>query len=226
MTELSDLTLKRDGASLHSGAVADVVPNLLAELSWLPTGRAGVRLTGHTALATMLMPSGRIGRLAARALDAACLPVRAILFDKSAATNWALGWHQDRTIVVKERHDMPGFGPWTIKQGLQHVAPPFAYLSAMVTLRVHLDDVSPDNAPLRIAAGTHRLGLLPEPVIPGVVARHPLHDCTAKAGDVWIYATPILHASDRAKSVTRRRVLQVDYSAKALPSPLEWRGID
>ncbi|GGE77495.1 phytanoyl-CoA dioxygenase family protein [Sphingomonas prati] len=210
MPELSDLELERDGAALHRSVVRDLVPHMLAELPELPTGSAGIRIAGRPAFATMLAASGPIGRIAATAIAPSCRPVRAILFDKSADTNWAVGWHQDRTIVVAARHDVPAFGPWTIKQGLQHVAPPFAYLAATVTLRVHLDDFPPDNAPLRIARGTHRLGLIPEHAIADVVRSHLHHDCTAQAGDIWIYATPILHASDRAIKVARRRILQVD----------------
>jgi hypothetical protein len=73
------------------------------------------------------------------------------MFDKSAKANWALGWHQDRTICVRERHEMPGFGPWTMKSGQHHVAPPAESLAQMVTMRIHLDDIGMDNAPLLIA---------------------------------------------------------------------------
>jgi signal transduction histidine kinase len=47
-------------------------------------------------------------------------------------------------------------------------------------------------------------------------------DCLADAGDVWVYRTPILHASDRAANGRRRRVLQVDYSGDDLPDGLSW----
>jgi len=67
--------------------------------------------------------------------------VRAILFDKNAKTNWSLAWHQDRTICVKQRIEVDGYGPWTTKGRMQHVAPPFDLLARMLTLRVHLDDV-------------------------------------------------------------------------------------
>jgi ectoine hydroxylase-related dioxygenase (phytanoyl-CoA dioxygenase family) len=151
--------------------------------------------------------------------------VRAILFDKTATTNWSLGWHQDRTIVVAERREVPGFGPWTVKAGLLHVAPPFELLSRMVTLRVHLDPVAQDNAPLLIAPGSHRFGRVLESEIDSVVARCGVATCLAGAGDVWLYATPILHASDAASAPGRRRVLQIDYAAEALPGGLAWCGI-
>jgi len=52
-----------------------------------------------------------------------------------------LGWHQGRTIVVKQRIEVNGFGPWSIKSGMMHVEPPFDLLARMLTLRVLLDPV-------------------------------------------------------------------------------------
>lgn len=117
----------------------------------LPPDQAGVRLFGIPKLRPLLASSGAIGRVAASVLDESARPVRAILFDKTASTNWGLPWHQDRTIVVTRRVEVEGFGPWTVKSGLLHVAPPFDLLAGMVTLRVHLDPVPETNAPLLIA---------------------------------------------------------------------------
>ena len=50
-------------------------------------------------------------------------------------------------------------------------------------------------------------------------------DALAFARDVWLYATPILHASEAAARPLRRRVLQIDFSADALPAPLRWLGV-
>jgi ectoine hydroxylase-related dioxygenase (phytanoyl-CoA dioxygenase family) len=166
-----------------------------------------------------------IGGVAATALGPFCQPVRAVFFDKSAEVNWSLGWHQDRTICVRKRVEVEGFGPWTTKNGLQHVAPPISVLNDMVTLRVHLDDVPESNAPLLIAPGSHKLGLVPIAETKDVIARLGSRACLAQSGDVWLYSTPILHASERASRPLRRRVLQVDYAANALPGGLEWLGI-
>ncbi|MFA5988198.1 MAG: hypothetical protein WC803_01150 [Sphingomonas sp.] len=47
----------------------------------------------------------------------------------------------------------------------------------------------------------------------------------ARRGDVWAYATPIVHGSAAAKAPSRRRVLQIDYSPDDLPAPLAWAGV-
>ncbi|WP_349293288.1 phytanoyl-CoA dioxygenase family protein [Sphingomonas lycopersici] len=114
---------------------------------------------------------GSIGSIAASVLGPTSRPVRAILFDKTAETNWSLAWHQDRTICVQKRIAVEGFGPWTIKGGMQHVAPPFDLLARMVTLRVHMDDVPATNAPLMIAPGSHADGRILVDAIEEVVRR-------------------------------------------------------
>jgi hypothetical protein len=187
--------------------------------------RAGIRLHGIEKLRPILDPTGPIGAIAASIIGAAARPVRAILFDKTRSANWSLGWHQDRTIAVQKRIEVPGFGPWSVKQGLIHVAPPIDLLASMVTLRVHLDPVELSNAPLWIAPGSHRFGRVAVDEIDQIVERCGTSVCLADSGDIWAYATPILHKSEAAQHPARRRVLQVDYAATDLPGGLVWLGV-
>jgi len=219
------INLHDHGAKWIRGAVARDLADLRAALEHLPTDQAGVRISGIESLQPFLRPAGSVGSIAADVLGPASRAVRAILFDKTAATNWSLAWHQDRTICVKRRIDVDGFGPWTIKGGMHHVAPPFDVLTRMVTLRIHLDDVPATNAPLLIAPGSHTEGRVPVNAIEGVVGRCGTLACVAEAGDVWAYATPILHASESAISLRGRRVLQLDFAAEDLPGGLEWLGV-
>lgn len=221
----SALSIERDGAQFHPGAFVDTRNALHAVLSDLPRDQAGIRVTGLKALGPFLEANGVLGAIAATTLGPGYRPVRALFFDKTAETNWSLGWHQDRTICVKARIEVDGYGPWTVKQGLNHVAPPFALLERMVTLRAHLDDVPIDNAPLLIAPGSHRCGRVQVEDIQAVVDRCGTFACVAAAGDVWAYSTPILHASEAAAKPVHRRVLQVDFSTDDLPGGLEWLGV-
>ena len=220
------LTFARDGAQ-HLPAALDpaMLDRVRTVLAALPQGRAGVRLHGIAALRPLLALSGPMGAAAATVLGPLARPVRAVLFDKTAGANWALPWHQDRTIAVQARIDTPGYGPWTRKDGLLHVAPPAALQAGMATLRLHLDPVPPGNAPLLVAPGSHRLGRIPEAEVPAVVRRCGTAACLAGAGDIWLYATPILHASAAAVTPGHRRVLQVDYAATDLPGGLRWLGV-
>jgi hypothetical protein len=219
------MTLAEHGAWLRPKAAEVELPGIEAAISSLPSDHAGIRLHGVAGLHGLLAGSGSIGALAAEILGPACRPVRAILFDKSPATNWSLGWHQDRTIAVDGKRDVAGFGPWTVKAGMTHVAPPFDVIASMLTLRIHLDAVPASNAPLLIVPGSHRLGRIAERDIAGVVANHGIATCLAERGDVWIYSTPILHASAAATGSAHRRVLQVDFAANDLPGGLLWLGI-
>jgi hypothetical protein len=213
------------GATRLEAAAFDQLDEIKAALGDQPNDRAGVRLRGIAALDGLLVATGPIGARIVPFAGKRARPVRAILFDKSASTNWSLAWHQDRTICVRERRDVTGFGPWTVKAGMLHVAPPFDLLERMVTIRVHLDDAAKDNAPLLIAPGSHRLGLVREDAVDAAVAACGTYMCLAEAGDIWVYATPILHASAAAQTPRRRRVLQVDYAEFELPGGLEWSGI-
>jgi hypothetical protein len=224
--DADSLTLAEHGAERHRAAIdpgdLDALARAVADF---PQDRAGVRLHGVTALAPLLPATGAVGAVAAAHLGRSCRPVRALLLDKSAAANWSLPWHQDRTIVVAERRAVEGFGPWSVKAGLIHVAPPAAILEGMLTLRVHLDPVGVNNAPLLIAPASHRLGRVAEADIPDVVESCGRAVCLAEAGDVWAYATLILHASEVARAPARRRVLQLDYAADELPGGLRWLGV-
>lgn len=213
------------GAKRFKGAIRPYLGNLLRALALVPDGEAGVRLHGLDDLKPIIAANGPIGSIAAMALGMSSRPVRAILFNKSAEKNWSLAWHQDRTICVKEKREAPGFGPWTVKSGMHHVAPPFDLLTRMVTLRAHLDDVPENNAPLLIAPGSHCYGRIAVDQVEDVVRRCGTATCLAEAGDVWLYATPILHASDAASKPQSRRVLQVDFAAEELPHGLKWLGV-
>jgi ectoine hydroxylase-related dioxygenase (phytanoyl-CoA dioxygenase family) len=185
----------------------------------------GVRLTATSLhpISDLLDARGRVGSIVAELLGNAAFPVRAIMFDKNSAANWSLGWHQDRTICVAERIEVEGFGPWTVKQGQLHTQPPQNLLDRMITVRIHLDDVPAHNGPLLVIKGSHRLGRLTEVKVADLVVERDFTTHLAQRGDIWVYRTPIVHASASAASGhAARRVLQLDYSSDSLPGGLRW----
>ena len=174
-------------------------------------------------ISDLLDVGGPVGSIVTETAGRVAFPVRAILFDKSSEANWSLGWHQDRTICVVERIEVEGFGPWTLKQGQPHAQPPQSLLERMVTVRIHLDDVPADNGPLLVIRGSHRLGRLTEDRIAKLVADSDVTTHLARRGDIWVYRTPIVHASASAgNGHPARRVLQLDYSSDSLPGGLRW----
>ena len=223
---MNKLDFSDDGATVFRASLArEQLRVVEAALSDLPCYRAGIRLQGIDDLARAFEAAEPAARCAASVLGPDCRPVRAILFDKTPARNWSLAWHQDRTVAVKERIEVAGFGPWSVKNGMPHVEPPIALLARMATLRIHMDAVPATNAPLLIARGSHRLGRIAASEVAEVVRRCGTIACLAEPGDVWVYATAILHASEAAATPSRRRVLQVDFAVEELPGGLEWLGI-
>jgi hypothetical protein len=140
--------------------------------------------------------------------------VRGLFFDKNSEANWFVPWHRDLVIAVQERHDMPGYGPWSVKDDVVHVQPPRFILENMLAIRLHLDDCGPDNGPLRVIPGSHlSMEDVTEPVV----------ELTAKRGEVLLMRPLLLHSSCRATAPKHRRVIHLEYSAVHLPSPLEWK---
>jgi hypothetical protein len=148
--------------------------------------------------------------------------VRALLFDKTAEANWALGWHQDTTVAVRERRDVAGFGPWTVKGGVPHAVAPADLLARMVTLRVHLDECGAEAGPLRVKPGSHLHGRLTNDDLERWAGADAV-ECTASRGDVLVFSPLLLHGSASSTGAAHRRVLQLEYSSDLLPGGLEWR---
>ncbi len=149
-------------------------------------------------------------------------PVRAIFFDKTDGANWGVPWHQDVAIAVAERIETPGFGPWSVKEGIVHVQPPQHILASMVTLRLHLDDCTADNGALRVWPGSHRQGELGAEALADWTARPGAVTCEVLKGGALVMRPLLLHASSPAKNPSHRRVLHVEYAATELPNGLKW----
>jgi ectoine hydroxylase-related dioxygenase (phytanoyl-CoA dioxygenase family) len=150
--------------------------------------------------------------------------VRGLFFDKTPTANWNLPWHQDLTIAVRTRRDVPGFRPWTLKGGIPHVHAPADLLGRMVTIRIHLDDCGPQSGPLRVLPGSHASGKLD----PGAIATWPSRtgmpavDVLVPAGGAVIMRPLLLHASASGTDPGHRRVIHLEYAAEELPGGLEW----
>ena len=148
--------------------------------------------------------------------------VRALLFDKTPGANWKVAWHQDLSIAVRERIDVEGFGPWSVKAGVQHVQPPVAVLQLMLTVRLHLDDCFEDNGPLLVLPGSHARGVLSPAQIADRRQKVAPMACTAGAGGVVLMRPLLLHASSAATTPRHRRVIHLEFASGELPSGLQW----
>jgi Phytanoyl-CoA dioxygenase (PhyH) len=159
-----------------------------------------------------------LGRRARHSMRA----VRGLLFNKVADANWAVPWHQDLTIAVRKRLDAPGFGSWSVKDGVVHVQPPDDVIAHMLAARFHLDDTDAGNGALRVIPGSHSGGrLTPEAIARWTTSRKAV-TTEAPAGSVLLMRLHLLHASSAATTPQERRVIHIEYSPESLPFGLEW----
>ncbi len=136
---------------------------------------------------------------------------RSILFDKTAESNWKVGWHQDVTLACEQRFERPGWTNWTVKDGVPHVQPPLEVLEQMLTLRLHLDPCGADNGPLRALPGSHQLGRLSPAEIQRLVAAETAVDCLCEAGQLLRMRPLLVHSSGSATRPGRRRVVHLEF---------------
>jgi hypothetical protein len=150
--------------------------------------------------------------------------VNGIFFDKTSEANWKVAWHQDLTISVKERKDIPGYGAWTVKAGTPHVQPPHTILESMVAVRLHLDDADESNGALKVIPGSHRLGRLSSADISRLTRHFSPVLCAAASGSVLVMRPLLLHASSTGSNPTHRRVVHLEFANCALPEGLAWNN--
>jgi hypothetical protein len=151
-------------------------------------------------------------------------PVRAIYFDKSPDANWLVPWHQDLTIALSKESHVPGFVPWSVKDGIPHVQPPVECLEQMLAVRLHFDDTDANNGALKVLPGTHSMGRLSAERIQELRGECEDFLCRVSAGDALVMRPLLLHASSRSTSDRHRRVMHIEYAGFALPSELDWHN--
>lgn len=145
---------------------------------------------------------------------------KSIYFDKPADSNWFVAWHQDISISVNERHELPGYSQWTHKAGVTGVVPPMDVLTSTLTVRIHLDDTTETNGALRVVEGLHLQGIIRKEAQPWDPCLEVT--CSVPAGGVMLMRPLIMHASRRSTQGGRRRVIHLEFNKLELPPPLEW----
>lgn len=217
----------RDGFRIVSECLRTaLVQELHYELARLTGGspaRAGRRnLLRDSPLAAQVADSREVRALVEPVLGAEAFPVRAIFFDKTPEANWRVAWHQDVTIAVTGRVDVPGFGGWSIKDGVNHVQAPADVLETMLTVRLHLDDTGVENGPLLVIRGSHAGGKLDDAAIGRWESAGEVVECLVPAGGALLMRPLLLHSSLPSVRVGHRRVVHIEYAAGALPGGLNW----
>jgi ectoine hydroxylase-related dioxygenase (phytanoyl-CoA dioxygenase family) len=145
---------------------------------------------------------------------------KSIYFDKPELSNWFVAWHQDLTIVVDKKVELPGYGPWTVKQNQFGVQPPLPVLQNNFTIRIHLDATDGDNGALKVIPGSHDKGVYRPETINWESETEVT--CNVNAGGVMVMRPLLLHASNRTTNNKKRRVVHIEFSNAALNGGLGW----
>jgi len=189
------------------------VHSVLTAIAGSERSRAGVRHLMRNEAVARLARNRRLMDLATAALGSPAMPYRATLFDKSPRANWLVVWHQDTALPLRHRREAPGWGPWSTKAGVLYAHAPATALRQVVALRVHLDDSTSRNGPLRVIPGSHERGVLSDAAIQGLVAGQPAHECTVPQGGVLMMRPLLVHASSKSVVPAPRRVLHLEYAS-------------
>lgn len=214
------MTMELDSiARLGSAVLCDVFrggecDRLLAALEsqGLSRGRAGAR---HILCDPAVLAAARDERMMAVAtavLGPGAAPFRATLFAKTGKANWLVVWHQDTALPLEDKIDSPEWGPWSKKAGVDYAHAPAWALERVVALRLHLDDSTLDNGPLRIIPGSHRSGVLSDSEVFEISREGTPFPCLAGRGAVVVMRPLLIHSSSKARSDKPRRVLHIEYA--------------
>jgi hypothetical protein len=115
-------TVQHDGYRLVPGVFAEgEVLSLLKKLDGenLKRTRAGVRHAMRSDTVALIAQDARMLEIAKEILVDAAIAFRATLFEKLPESNWLVAWHQDTALPLRERRDVAGWGPWSVKDGVK-----------------------------------------------------------------------------------------------------------
>ena len=146
--------------------------------------------------------------------------VKSIYFDKPAASNWYVSYHQDLTISVDKKLELDNFGPWTKKQNQFAVQPPTNILENITTIRIHLDNTDENNGALKVIPKSHLKKIYrPETINWNIETEIT---CCVQQGGIMLMKPLILHSSNRTTNNQKRRVIHLEFANIELPKELRW----
>jgi len=213
---VNSYTLEKEGFSIEyntlSSSECDQLICILSNKSDGENTKAGIRNLMSNEAVAGIANSTRIRRIASRILGNDAVPYRATMFNKSGDVNWLVIWHQDTALPLANRFQRKGWGPWSKKAGVSYAHAPTEVLSNVVALRIHLDDSTSENGPLRVIPGSHKLGVLSEDeILKHAKVNNPV-ECIVPKGSVMAMRPLMIHASSKASNHLPRRVLHIEYS--------------
>ena len=204
-------------APLLTPSEIEIVRNALNQPS-ISRSRAGVRHALGLPEVTELARDQRLLSIAREILGAGAFPYHATLFDKSPASNWLVVWHQDTALPLRQRRELQGWGPWSVKEGVVYAHAPANALRQVLALRIHLDDSTERNGPLRVLPGSHERGVMTDEDIERLVPQTSPVECVVQRSGVLAMRPLLVHSSSKSHDDSPRRVLHIEYAASVFPA--------
>ncbi|WP_430391769.1 phytanoyl-CoA dioxygenase family protein [Dyella sp. 20L07] len=145
--------------------------------------------------------------------------VQCTLFAKGEAARWSVTPHQDLSVPVASRVDVPGWGGWSRKEDVWFAQPPRTFLEDLIAVRLQLDANASETGPLEVVPGSHATGRLAS----AAVSTYAVHriKCVVPRGGALVMRPLLIHSSGKPLCPLPRRVLHFLYGP-LLPAGLSW----
>ncbi len=163
-----------------------------------------------------------VRQIATTLLGSTAFCVRANLYNFSSTCARSEPWHQDTALPVKDAAAVPGFGPFSLVDGVRWVRAPENFLLATVTMFLSLDGLSTDSAGLCFIAGTHQSLILDDRERMALVTELPTTFAQIHRGGALVMSPLVLHRFQPVLSSKPCRLIELTFAACELPDGLEW----
>lgn len=184
------------------------------QISKIPLAGAGTRNLLHGVWCRDLAERLKHDRNLAEIFPSDPVAVQCTYFEKSDGGNWLVTLHRDLSIPVKQRVQSEGWSGWSKKEGQLFAQPPKTILKSLVVVRIHLEDNTEMNSPLKVVVGSHA----------GSGQEDERISCYVRRGGALVMSPFLLHASSKLQE-GKRRVLHFLYGPRILPNQAEWAHV-
>jgi ectoine hydroxylase-related dioxygenase (phytanoyl-CoA dioxygenase family) len=99
-----------------------------------------------------------------------------------------------------------------VKAGVAYAHAPTEALERIIALRVHLDESTMSNGPLRVIPESHRFGVLSDTQVGEIAHATSAMNCLVAKGGVLAMRPLLIHSSLRVTGSGFRRVLHIEYA--------------
>ena len=105
-----------------------------------------------------------------------------------------------------------------MKEGVVYAHAPANALREVLALRIHLDDSTERNGPLRVLPGSHERGVMTDEDIERLVPQTSPVERVVQRSGVLAMRPLLVHSSSKSHDDSPRRVLHIEYAPSVFPA--------